>query len=511
MIEQTLKNIAKGTIITFGGIVVGTILQFLTRVIFARGLGPNEYGQLILALSLLYIVGGIASFSFGTVLARFLSYYNRPENLPKQKGILISAFMLIFLISIFVTFVFFVLADDISISIFNMPELVPILHIFSLILPIFAFKLLFAGALRGYQQMGFLAISEQIFAQGALVILGVFFIWTNIKLVGVSIGYSLAIFMTTFLTLFFLLRSAKVFSIWGKIEASYDDTRSMFIFSLPIFVSQQLGQLRGRVDTLLLATLATASEVGIYNVAVPVARLLMLGLSSINGILLPSLSQFQANKDFENLKYTYKASSFWVLFLTFPLFLFIVTYPHQILEILFGKQYTIAKSALLVLSCGLFINIISGPFGETLVAVGRPFGNTLVSVVSLTSSVILNIILIPVYGIVGAALASTLSLFLASVVGGGYLYYHEHIQPFSINHVKLLLILGGLFYLLNLLSTYLPDKWSMWFVVSCIPLLYIFGLFGLSRLYGIGEVEMKILKQIVARFKPAFLFKTFRV
>jgi len=179
------------------------------------------------------------------------------------------------------------------------------------------------------------------------------------------------------------------------------------------------------------------AAVGFYNAALPTALLVTIPNSALGSLALPSLSELRENKG--DAEQALKTLARWGFSLTFPTFLIMTLFASETLHLLFGKEYTIAGTALAILAFGNLFGAAVGQIGGFLKSANYTkiffYGNTL----SLTLNIALNIALIPYIGIVGAAIATATSSAFFTVIIVIATYRYEKIHPFDSKMLKTLL------------------------------------------------------------------------
>jgi len=161
--------------------------------------------------------------------------------------------------------------------------------------------------------------------------------------------------------------------------------------------------------------------VGVYNVAVKVALFTTLTLSAVNSIVAPKLSESFNNNRNSEFKDIIRYSTRLIFFSTIPILLLIFLFPEFILS-LFGAEFVIAKLALIILTVSQAVNALSGSVGTILNMTGKQKVYGSILLISLILNIVLNYILIPSYGINGAAVASACSLIFWNLYSVYYIY-----------------------------------------------------------------------------------------
>ncbi|CAD5243334.1 Polysaccharide biosynthesis protein (fragment) [Thermococcus camini] len=192
----------------------------------------------------------------------------------------------------------------------------------------------------------------------------------------------------------------------------------------------------------------------------------------------------------------YQILTKWIFMLTLPLFSLMFLFPDATIRFFFGAKYVSAAPALQILALGFMFHTFLGLNGLSLLVIGKPKLNMIGDTFAVISNVLLNFLLIPPYGIVGAAVATAVSYFVANVFRSFWLYNETRIHPFSWNYVKPLAIsfvLVGVIKGLNLRVA------SIWYAV---PILVVFlGVYALLVLLSrsIDKEDVELLLAVEKR------------
>jgi O-antigen/teichoic acid export membrane protein len=182
-------------------------------------------------------------------------------------------------------------------------------------------------------------------------------------------------------------------------------------------------------DSIIIGIFRSEFDVGVYNVAIKLAMVSSIVLTAVNSIVAPKLSSsFNNNKTLE-FKKIVKDSTKIIFFSAFPIILFLFLFPEFLLSI-FGEDFIIGKNALLILLVGQSVSVMSGSVGFILQMTGKEkiFQNILF--LALLVNIGLNILLIPTYGILGAAIASTISIVFWNLTSVAYIYKEHQVLTF---------------------------------------------------------------------------------
>jgi len=499
--EKTARDLAKGGGIILLGSFAGLAMEYGMRVMVARNLGVSQYGLLAIGTSVLMIAGTFGLLGLQSGLSRFISFYRGRNETGKVKGTLTGGLMITVPVSILFGIVTFVSAEKLSVWFFNEPEMIPVIRILSAGVPLLSVFFFLLAVLRGFKNMGYFTAARDFSEKGSRLVLTAAVLIAGFGLLGVCWVYPAALIVSIITGMFLLRRIVRKEKDWDASD-HVSVKKDLVVFSLPLMGVRMLGIFRHRIDTIIIGFFMTSYYTGLYNAAMPIARALQMVLSSLNGIFMPSISELYAQNNIQELRSVYRRTAKWTFCLTLPAYLFILTFSRQIIMAMFGSEYKDAWIPLVILATGIFINTSSGSFGDTFIAVGKTGVNLLIVVFLVSINIILNIILIPLWGIAGASMANAVSLIIVCIIGFLYLYKVLKLQPFSVYHVKILLSgsialgAGWLFY--YLMSDFFNG--DILFVFLSFFLIYILHFILLYVFGGMDEIEQNMIKNIIAKF-----------
>lgn len=234
---------------------------------------------------------------------------------------------------------------------------------------------------------------------------------------------------------------------FGRINFRLSESSSILRHALPMGVSNGLGLLSYNCDTLLLGFLSGPNAVGLYNAAYrPVTAVLALPLTYFQG-LFPLLSR-KHHEDRQGFIGTLRRSLGIAGLIALPIGVSGMFLGAPVLDLLFGPAYLQANTALQVLVWSAVLVILRGSYRQAFMACGRQTLDLRCAGISAAFNVGLNVLLIPPYGIIGAAAATVIGdcIWLTLAV----LYCNRYVVPVPIlEHVSKPLVasvlMGGAF------------------------------------------------------------------
>ena len=433
---ESLRKIVKGAGFVLLGTIIGRAFGYGSRLIIAR-LGASDYGLVALGFAVMSIAATLSMVGITQGVIRYVSLYKGKEDKGRIKGTIISALKITLPLSFISAFILFWYASWISIHVFHDANLTPILRIFAIGIPFSVLANNLLSATVGFQDMRYNVYAQYIFQEPLKLAAIVILLLLGFGVVGAAWGWVLAIMLTPFLAFYFLEK--KVFPVFKTKVKAVSVDKELFAFSFPLLFAGIAGLIMGWTDTLMLGYFSSSADVGIYNVALPTAQLIRAIPGALGVIFFPVISELYARNKIEDLRRTYSAVTKWMLAVIWPVFLLVLLFPEQIIKILFGAEYTPGATALSILVAGFVIGSVVGPASQTLQTYGRTKTVMMTSYIGAAINFLLNLFLIPIYGVNGAAIATGFSLALLYVLNFLFAYRVAKVQPLRLCYLKIIL------------------------------------------------------------------------
>jgi len=409
--NKHIKELINGTVVSFGTRVLAFGLGYLFFIFLGQYYGSEGVGLYAFSFTLLSIIGMVASMGTNTYLLRQAGKYGTSD-----VGIIFEYFKKILYltlpISILLGLILIVLSRFFAITIFKDVSLVYSFIAVGIVLPFYMYLQLSSAFFRGLKKV-FLSEFFQMFGMHLVnfLLLVSLIIFATLR----ESFDVLALFVTTFLVissiaLTLVIRARKKVVASSKIDMTY---RELVEDSWPMMVSALSMLLLGSIDNLMLGLYVPISQVGEYAIAIKIATVSSIVLAAMNTMMAPKISELFHNNSGDELKILIRFSS--KVLMSFSVFtLAIIIFFSSELLSLFGPEFEseTVVMVLLIVSLAQFFNSISGSVGNMMNMTGnqKPFRTILL--IALGLKIILNLVLIPLYGLIGAAVASLLSTML---------------------------------------------------------------------------------------------------
>ncbi len=499
-VDDSLKTIAKGGIILLAGASLSKVLGYIYRVIVAN-MGSEYYGLISLGLAFLGILTTISLLGLNNAVLRYIPFFRGKEDSSRIKGTILFTLKTSVLISIFLSVILFFFLDDIALNFFHNTDLGVILKILVFVIPLCVINNILFMVFKGFEKVKYEVYTKNILENAAKIIftlLVVFFFTDKI------IGLSLAIVVSTILTTLFgfYLMEKKVFSIIKtKIQAQYLN-KELFIYSLPLLLTSVFPLIFNWFDSIMLGYFKDVSTVGIYNAAMPTAQLLYIVPYSLSGLFIPVLTKlYSQNKQFLFNK-IYQIVNKWILLINLIIFGLFILFSKTILSV-FGAEYVQASMVLVILSIGFIFNysLINSTHLFMINKKGKIIliNSLIVSILNIA----LNILLIPSHGMLGAAIATTISQILLRVLFIVESYILFTLNPFNIKNINVIssfVVATGAFYFITKViypkNIYYLIPYAMAFVLLYSILLFLTRSFEKEDWMVLNTIKEKIKAKV---------------
>lgn len=489
IVRQSVTN----SLITYTGIGLGFIL---TIFLYPHILNPDQYGLTRVLISASYISSQFAHLGMHNIVMRYYPFFKRAD--PENHGFLFwAAVVPIFGFAIYL-FLFF-LADDLLIRFYE-ERSVLFVEYYLWILPLTLF-ILYYEVLNSYLRSlrdsvtGSMVneVTLRLIAIGVLALY--FFEW-------ISFGQFVTLFVLSYLTQPLTVS----FKIWRKGDFRLKPNfkilrrplyRGMFNYSFYSLLGGLTTVLVWNIDVMMLGSMAGLSMTAVYAIAFYIASVVTVPQRSIEKIAAPLISSFIKEKNWPEVGTIYQKTSLNQLI---PgILIFGLIWIHiDTLFMLLPEIYSAGKWVILIVGIGKLIETGTGSNGIILINSKHYRVSFYTNIVLVVITISLNYLLIPKYGIEGAAFASVLAIIVFNSVKCLFIKILFGLQPFSGKTLAVLLL--GSFALL-LVSEWVHFRY-IWLDIPLKTILFAGIYLGPLIYYSLSPDMNHLLKTMFKKIKP---------
>ncbi len=473
VVGDSLRKVVKGTAIFLLGSFIGLFIALLGKILVIRYITPDQFGLLSLSVTIYSIIITFASLGLPNGITRQAAYFLGKNEHDKVRAIFIAGVFVSAIFGILAAIGLFVLADVVA-DFFNMQNLSWILRMLSFVVPLGILSRILTSIFQVYENVSVKVVFNDIMPNVLRVGLVVSIILLSLSFYWIVVAYFLSFMVSG---VFFLIYFFKNVDLKTS-ESMSKYLKILILFSLPLLFQSVLGMIINWTDTLMIGYFLTSSDVGLYNGAQPLAKLMINFLVAINFLYFPIVSQLYAKNQIREVGRIYAVVTKWLMSISLPIFLVLFLFPSATLWLLYGSRYLPSAYALRILALGFFVHLLLGPNGMTLIATGNVRFLTIASFAAATVNFILNLVLIPSYGITGAAIASASTYVTVNTLISSKLYKNYGIHPFTRNYIKPMLVSLGVVALIYYISKALLNigGWMLLILFVVFVTIYFFSL-----------------------------------
>ena len=410
---ELLKGSGISFILRFGGLAVG----YLLTLVIANLFGAKGLGDYVLAITVLRLFTLLAKLGLDTTSIRFIASFASQDKWTSIFKFRKQVVSILSISSVAASLLMYFLAIPIADLINAKYEYIQLNAFF--VLPM-TFFMLHYQSLRGLKRIAefsfFYRMAQALFSVISIVILYQFFTTSDVPVYAYLISVLIVSLLSFISFRYWLNKRSK-----GK-ESAEQEIMSYSTFlkiSIPLMFAQSVQFIMAWTDKLMLGAIDTPNvvngittnieEVGVYYTAFKLSMFAAVALMAINSIASPKFAEMFAKNDMEGLKKVIHQSTKMIFWSSAPLVIIFFIFPEFFLG-LFGEEFKIGVTAFIFLSCGRLISSFSGSVGNILQMTGNQNIYAKILLFGAILNVLLNLILIPRYGINGAAIASMSSL-----------------------------------------------------------------------------------------------------
>jgi len=366
----------------------------------------------------------------------------------------------------------------------------------TLSVPFIGLTLVLVGSFHGFKKVKYQVYVESFYVPIFRVIIISIFFLLGYKLYGVLAAVIAAAIFGFVLSVYFLVKLFPI--IVSKRSQGKVDRKSVIAYSFPLFLTVFLSLIVNQTDIIMLGYFVDSKDVGVYSIAYRLSQLVFIISISFVGIFAPIVSELHSKKKIKRLRSLLKTVARWVLTISLPIFIILVIYPAKILG-LFGEEFLGGVDVLYVLSFSALLSSVISLSGYIITMSGRVKLALVNSLCAALLNVVLNLLLIPKYGTMGAAISTAISITALNFVRFAEVLFLEKMQLLDIGMLKPILIgafASSVMIWLNGFIEIGSKLVSILVMVAIFFIIYI-GLFLIIKLHDDD-------KRIIAEFKKRF-------
>lgn len=408
--NELIKGSAVVSVITFLGHLLSTGLKLL----ISRNYGVIGFGKYALIMALSRFLSTVVQMGFNQSIVHFVSKFRAKEDWSNINHFFISGIIQIIKVAS-VVMISLLLFQDILLRVINLENggLYTVLFV-SAISSIIAINNFISGSLRGLK----------LFKEQAILFTSTFPFLMIISLLGLKwfpVGSPtiyqflfVGILLNVIILIIAFVLTKGIISKQVDPLAQKSDIKGLTKYSMPIWLSSVLQNAFTSSDRIMLGIFSSLSQVGIYGAGLTFSILFAFPLKAMGPVFQPYIIEYYSNNDYAGINKMYNMMVRWSSLFVIPAFSGLLCFGDHLIQI-FGIGFERAYEVMIILSIAQMISTISGIAGTMLNLTEKQGSHTKIMAMGFIITIILNLLLIPKYGAIGAAVGTGISLLITNV------------------------------------------------------------------------------------------------
>lgn len=402
---RNFKEIGRQSAIFFAGTIFTMAAGYFVKIYVARVLGAENLGLYALGMTVVSFVQLFGLLGLPGTAARYVAVYNGTRNHNALRALLSATTLLLLGLNLLIA-VGMVLGREMAGRFYHSPDLPRYMPLFAILMFLGAISSYYSQVMAGLKDVAKRTLITNFIGTPLVLTLTVLLLALGTGLW----GYMVAQVLATTVVVGLLARVAwKLVPPSDRLSGASHSTfsREIVSFSAATLGMSALDFLVSQADKVLLGFYLNARVLGMYVLASTLVSFVPIVLQSVNQIFAPAIADLLAQGQKQVLGRLYQTLTKWVLGVTLPLALVIIVLAPQFMR-LFGTEFEAAWSVLVIGTLGQIVNCAVGSAGFLLLMSGNQKRLLRVQVGSAVLSIGLNLLLIPRFGMVGAAVSATI-------------------------------------------------------------------------------------------------------
>ncbi|HST46801.1 oligosaccharide flippase family protein [Jatrophihabitans sp.] len=419
---HSLAGVARGGSFAVLGTGAGSVFGFVLTLVLTHGLTTTTAGQFFSAIAIFIVLQTFLSFGVGAGLVRFVPRFRALDRQADLPALLVVAFVPVLVLGVVGSVALWLAAPVLATRIGH-DQTDAALHSIRVLALLFLPGVVEVGVVESTRAFGSVrnyVLLQQLGIPAARPLLVGIAVAADAPLWLVVLAWLIPLLLALVLAAWLLARRMrKLFGRslpWPPRTASLRNIAAEYwSFTGARGLAGVMEILLNWLDVLLVAALASPAQAAIYAAASRFITSGTLVLQALRVAIAADVSAALARRDTERVSQMYSAASQWVVLSSWPLYLVMAVFAPTVLRI-FGASYPAGAHAMTVLCLAMLVNLAAGNVGTVLLMGGRSSWVLMDKAASLALNVAANLVLVPRFGITGAAVAWAMTIVLDSTL-----------------------------------------------------------------------------------------------
>ena len=433
-----VRSHIRGSSLLFLGRIIALLINFVTQVLIVRYLSKNDFGAFAYAVAVVSAGSSLGLLGLHKAVHRYVPIYQEREDWPAMMGTIVLVLASTLALGLAIIALTFGLSGFLQDNVVSNPRSVGLLLIMITLVPLQGFDSIFQGMCAVFASPRAIFFRRHILGPLLKLAAIITVLVTEGSVEALATGYLVAgiIGVAAYL---FLLKRVIGNSAMPRQEGAFKlriPFREVYAYCIPLLTTDFLLVLKTELVIIVLESYRGTSEVAEFQAVFPLAALNLLIMQSLRFLYTPLASRLFARHDSAGIQQLYSQTTAWITIVTFPIFAVCVFLAGPLTETLFGARYADAATILTILAVGFYFNSAMGFNLFTLNVYARVGFISAVNAVVAALALTLYFTLIPSYGALGAAIATTTAMIVQNILYQYGLVKNTDVGHFSGAHVQ---------------------------------------------------------------------------
>ena len=431
---RQVERVARGVGVSSAGQGVGRLLGYATHVAIAWMHGPAQLGFYALGITVVQVASILSQLGMDNAVVRYVAHHGAGGDTARIRGTILQSLAFTLALSLALSVLLFAGAGYLAEDVFGKPFLATMFRAFAVGVPFLTFMSMALWATQGFGTLKYAAFVGQVARPLANLVLLVLFYLLGVQILGAVAAYVISMAFGAALALASL---RKVFPGLLAGKAEYQG-RELSAASAPMIVANVTQYSNLWTAVVVLGIFEPVPTVGVYSVAARTAALSTLVLIAFGGVFSPLAAGLHGQGRLGELRRLYGDVSRWAFTGALAFFLVTALLSRDVM-LFFGEEFARGWPVMLVISAAQLFNSSMGPTARLLAMTGHQKAVMVSTVGSAVIAVALNLLLVPPYGVAGAAAATAAALVFAN--GSSLIFVRRNLGfwPYDRRYAKPLL------------------------------------------------------------------------
>jgi len=430
-----VREFLRGSGFAFVGTFTNKLFRYLFLLVATRVLSASTFGVFVFLLAVVNLVQRMGMLGLNRSIDYFVPKFLEAGDEGAARSVLLTAIGAITLVGFLLGAVMFFGSPWIG-ALFNHPEESAALALMGLSVPVYMYQTALRNAFHSVKQIGSRVAVENVLNPTARILLLLALVYFGFDLYGAVGAFIGATVLTAAVGTVLLLRSNR-WIIDPDVELF--SVRRILGYSLPLSAAVVTAAIIGQIDILLLGVYVSDASVGFYRLAYSVAMLAGMVPPIFKPIVKPLIAERADGSD--EVETLYRQTTRWIVVLAVPILVTLTVHPLDTLRVLFGPNYTGPVLTPIVLLLGQGIVLGFGIQSTVVQGIGLTRYVFVSRVSTLVVNLVLDLLLIPEIGTVGAAIGTGAGMVVGALTLFVAIFYETGVHPFDSSYLRAIVMI----------------------------------------------------------------------